>query len=46
MEIKSYDFSQEGRNKVLTESKGKDWPVVYLINNKNNLVTNRLYKEE
>ncbi len=37
MEIKSYDFSQEGRNKVLTESKGKDWPVVYLINNKNNL---------
>ena len=34
MQIKSFSFSQEGRNLVLNEAKGRDWPVVYLINNK------------
>lgn len=37
MQIKSYSFSQEGRNLVLDEPKGRDWPVVYLINNKSHL---------
>lgn len=37
MQIKSFKFSQEGRKLVLNESKGRDWPVVYLINNKNKL---------
>ena len=32
MQIKSFSFSQEGRNLVLNEAKGRDWPVVYLIN--------------
>ena len=31
MQIKSFSFSQEGRNLVLNEAKGRDWPVVYLI---------------
>jgi hypothetical protein len=35
MEIKSYKFSKEGREQVFNEAKGTDWPVVYLINNKN-----------
>ena len=34
MEIKSFKFSNEGRNLVLNEARGRDWPVVYLINNK------------
>lgn len=37
MQIKSFSFSQEGRNLVLNEAKGRDWPVVYLINNKSYL---------
>lgn len=37
MQIKSFSFSQEGRNLVLNESKGRDWSVVYLINNKSYL---------
>ena len=34
MDIKSFKFSSEGRNLVLNEARGRDWPVVYLINNK------------
>lgn len=37
MQIKSFEFSQEGRKLVFNESKGKDWPVVYLINDRSNL---------
>lgn len=33
MEIKSYEFSREGRELVLNDPLGKDWPVVYLIEN-------------
>lgn len=33
LQIKHFDFSQAGRTSVLNESKGRDWPVVYLINN-------------
>ena len=33
MEIKTYDFTIQGRNEVLDHPYGKDWPVVYLINN-------------
>ena len=33
MQIKSFKFSNKGRQEVLKESKSKDWPVVYLINN-------------
>lgn len=34
MQIKSFSFSQKGRNLVLNEAKDRDWTVVYLINNK------------
>ena len=37
MEIKNYEFSSIGRNEVLSESKGRDWPVVYLINDNKNI---------
>ncbi len=33
MEIKSYDFNENGRKTVEEQVKGKDWPVVYLIHN-------------
>ena len=33
MEIKSYEFNQDGRALALSDPMGKDWPVVYLINN-------------
>ena len=33
MEIKSYEFNQDGRVLVASEAMGKDWPVVYLICN-------------
>lgn len=33
MEIKSYEFNQDGRGLALSDPMGKDWPVVYLINN-------------
>lgn len=38
MEIKSYEFNQDGRSLALSDPMGKDWPVVYLINN-----TKKLY---
>ena len=31
--VKTYPFSQEGNECCRIEDKGKDWPVVYLINN-------------
>ncbi len=34
MRIKSYEFSSVGLKAVLDEAKGTDWPVVYVINNK------------
>lgn len=37
MEIKQYDFTIYGRNKVLDHPYGKDWPVVYLIHNQKQL---------
>ena len=36
MEIKSYEFNQDGRALALSDPMGKDWPVVYLINNAKN----------
>lgn len=33
MQIKTFEFSSTGRNQVLNKVKGRDWPVVYLINN-------------
>lgn len=32
MQLKSFDFSKSGRELAATEPRGKDWPVVYLIN--------------
>lgn len=37
MEIKQYDFTIDGRNKVLDHPYGKDWPVVYMIHNQKQL---------
>lgn len=33
MELKRFDFTKEGRELAQLEPRGKDWPVVYLINN-------------
>ncbi len=46
MEIKEYDFTQEGRSKVLNHPYGKDWPVVYMLHNQKQLYvgeTNNFY---
>lgn len=33
MKIEKFSFNDEGRQRVGEKSKGKDWPVVYIINN-------------
>ena len=38
MKIKSYEFNQDGRGLALSDPMGKDWPVVYLINNAKNFI--------
>lgn len=46
MEIGKYEFNQEGRMKVLDHPFGKDWPVVYMLHNKNKIYigeTSNLY---
>ena len=35
--IKQFDFDESGKLMVANEKKGKDWPVVYLIHNDNEL---------
>ena len=37
MEIREFDFSDAGLLSLKEHSKGQNWPVVYLINNKNEL---------
>ena len=37
MEIKVFEYSDNGLNEVKSDSKGKNWPVVYLIHNDNAL---------
>ena len=37
MEIREFEFSQTGLSVLRELSMGQNWPVVYLINNKNEL---------
>ena len=37
MEIREFEFSQTGLSVLREHSMGQNWPVVYLINNKNEL---------
>ena len=49
MNINTYPFSKSSKEILSKEKKGQDWPVVYLINNDNEMyigesqnITNRL----
>lgn len=37
MEIKSFSFNNEGRKEIEKMTKGKNWPVVYMLHNKKDL---------
>lgn len=48
MQIKTFEFNERGRNDLLQYKHGKDWPVVYLLYNENEVyvgeTTSREYK--